>query len=166
MSNKEVELLAKVVIIDDKAYYKNDDGTLELLGKPEKETINPELQWKINEHGKMCDFIKNLYKTKNADYGDSMHPLYEEYGLTSFLVLFGIKIQRIKTLMQKTDANYESLEDSLMDLANYALIALTEIKAEKNKRVDVVRGDTIDDIREQIMNMDKGNTTLFKAENE
>ena len=166
MSNKEVELLAKVVIIDDKAYYKNDDGTLELLGKPEKETINSELQWKINEHGKMCDFIKNLYKTKNADYGDSMHPLYEEYGLTSFLVLFGIKIQRIKTLMQKTDANYESLEDSLMDLANYALIALTEIKAEKNKRVDVVRGDTIDDIREQIMNMDKGNTTLFKAENE
>ena len=112
----------------------------------------------------MCDFIKNLYKTKNADYGDSMHPLYEEYGLTSFLVLFGIKIQRIKTLMQKTDANYESLEDSLMDLANYALIALTEIKAEKNKRVDVVSGDTIDDVREQIMNMD--NTTLFKAENE
>ena len=71
-----------------------------------------------------------------------MHPLYEEYGLTAFLVLFGIKIQRIKTLMQKTDANYESLEDSLMDLANYALIALTEIKAEKNKRVDVVKGDT------------------------
>jgi hypothetical protein len=65
------------------------------------------------------------------DYGDSMHPLYKEYGLTSFLVLFEIKINRIKSLMQKKSANYESLEDSLLDLANYALIAVTELRAEK-----------------------------------
>ena len=169
MSKKNLDVtdyLANVVKVDGRTYYKNANGTLELLDENVNMKLSTELQWKIEEHGRICEFIKDLYRTKNADYGDSMHPLYEEYGLTSFLVLFGIKIQRIKTLMQKTDANYESLEDSLMDLANYALIALTEIKAEKNKRVDVVRGDTIDDIREQIMNMDKGNTTLFKAENE
>ena len=97
--------------------------------------ISSELDWKIKEHGKICDNIKELYKTKNADYGDSMHPLYEEYGLLSFLVLFGIKIQRIKTLMNNK-SHYESLEDSLLDLANYALIAVTELRAEKLHEVD------------------------------
>ena len=36
--------------------------------------------------------------------------------------------------MNKENANYESLEDSLMDLANYSLIAITEIKNERNKK--------------------------------
>lgn len=100
-------------------------------------TPDSELQWKIEEHGKICDYIKNLYKTKNADYGDSMHPLFEEYGLTAFLVLFGTKINRVKTLMNKDSHTYESLEDSLMDLANYALIAITELRAENSKKLDV-----------------------------
>lgn len=95
--------------------------------------LSEELQYKIDEHGKLCDGLKNLYATKNADYGDSMHPLFEEYGLTAFLVLFGIKIQRIKSLKDKEDErHYESIEDSLLDLANYALIAVTELRA-KNK---------------------------------
>ena len=34
--------------------------------------------------------------------------------------------------MNKDSQNYESLEDSLLDLANYALIAVTELRA-KNK---------------------------------
>ena len=79
-------------------------------------------------HADICKFIHDLYLTKNRDYGDSMHPLFEEYGLTAFLVMFSIKINRIKSLMNKDKANYESLEDSIMDLANYALIALTELK--------------------------------------
>ena len=93
-----------------------------------------ELGAKIEIHKDLCEFIHNLYETKNSDYGDSMHPLYEEYGLTAFLILFFIKINRIKSLMNKENANYESLEDSLMDLANYSLIAITEIKNERNKK--------------------------------
>lgn len=98
--------------------------------------ISCELQYKLNEHGKLCDYLKNLYATKNADYGDSMHPLFQEYGLTAFLVLFGIKIQRIKSLSSGNVSHYESLEDSLLDLANYALIAVAELKAQKNKQVE------------------------------
>ena len=98
--------------------------------------ISSELQYKLNEHGKLCDYLKNLYATKNADYGDSMHPLFQEYGLTAFLVLFGIKIQRIKSLSSGNVSHYESLEDSLLDLANYALIAVAELRAQKNKQVE------------------------------
>lgn len=89
-----------------------------------------DLQYKIQQHGMICDSLKELYATKNADYGDSMHPLFEEYGLTAFLVLFGIKIQRIKSLQTGKVRHYESLEDSLLDLANYALIAVTELRAQ------------------------------------
>lgn len=137
--NKD-DIFRKLLIQDGKVYLKEDDN-LEFIeeydklfpeGKHAKPELSPDLQYKINEHGKLCDGLKNLYATKNADYGDSMHPLFEEYGLTAFLVLFGIKIQRIKNLKDKNSRNYESLEDSLLDLANYALIAVTEMKA-KNR---------------------------------
>lgn len=108
-------------------YYDDEEDTY----KPVVE-IPQELKDKIKCHSEICDYLKNLYATKNADYGDSMHPLFEEYGLTAFLVLFGIKIQRIKSLNEKHSANYESLEDSLLDLANYALIAVTEMRSDKS----------------------------------
>ena len=95
---------------------------------------NAELKAKAEIHKNLCEYIHNLYETKNSDYGDSMHPLYEEYGLTAFNVLFSIKLNRIKSLMTKDKPNYESLEDTLMDLANYALIALTEMKNEQEKK--------------------------------
>lgn len=104
------------------------------------ENMTEELARKIREHKKICDDIHNLYMTKNRDYGDSMHPIYQKYGLTAFMVLFNTKMSRIESLMKKGNPNYESLEDSLMDLANYALIALTEIRAEK----PVISVDTSD----------------------
>lgn len=97
-------------------------------------SVSPEIAEKIKIHTDLCNQLQTLYATKNADYGDSMHPLYKEYGLTAFLVLFGIKIQRIKNLKDKDNRHYESIEDSLLDLANYALIAVTELRAENNKK--------------------------------
>ena len=97
------------------------------------EMMTAEQADKLRIHKELTDKIHHLYKTKNMAYGDSMHPLFEEYGLTAFLVLFEIKINRIKSLQYKS-SHYESLEDSLMDLANYSLIALTEIQQLNNKR--------------------------------
>lgn len=96
-------------------------------------SMTPEQANKIKIHKDICDKIHTLYETKNMDYGDSMHPLFEEFGLQAFLVMFHIKINRIKSL-QYREANYESMEDSLMDLANYALIALTELKQSKEDK--------------------------------
>ena len=97
------------------------------------EMMTAEQADKLRIHKELTDKIHHLYETKNMDYGDSMHPLFEEYGLTAFLVLFEIKINRIKSLQYKS-SHYESLEDSLMGLANYSLIALTEIQQLNNKR--------------------------------
>lgn len=126
--------------------FKNKDN-IELLSDEDDELkfLPVELKSKIEDHKFLCDFLHNLYKTKNRDYGDSMHPLYEEYGLTAFMIMFSIKMSRIKSLMAKGSAKYESLEDSLVDLANYAIIATVELRAERNNAVDIPNSENKQD---------------------
>lgn len=78
--------------------------------------------------------MKDLYIKKNHDYGDSVSKTFDEYGLVSFLVRMDDKMNRIKTLnkIQDTAVRGEKIEDTLLDLANYAILALTEIEFRKN----------------------------------
>lgn len=98
----------------------------------EARSMTEEQAEKIKIHKKLCEDIHRLYETKNMDYGDSMHPLFEKYGIEAFLILFNIKINRIESLQHNSVVHYESMEDSLMDLANYALIAITELKSKNS----------------------------------
>lgn len=90
---------------------------------------------KMNEklHQELLDYIHNLYITKNHDYGNSVHDTYEKYGLTSFLVRIEDKLNRVRTL-SKNDAkvNDEKIEDTLMDMANYAILAVMELRGYDN----------------------------------
>ena len=81
----------------------------------------------------MLDDMHNLYITKNHDYGNSVHDTYEKYGLTSFLVRIEDKLNRARTL-SKNDAkvNDEKIEDTLMDMANYAILAVMELRGYDN----------------------------------
>ena len=78
--------------------------------------------------------MKDLYLKKNHDYGDSVSKTFDEYGLVSFLVRMDDKMNHIKTLnkIQDTAVRGEKIEDTLLDLANYAILALTEIEFRKN----------------------------------
>ena len=82
---------------------------------------------------KYTDKMKDLYLKKNHDYGDSVSKTFDEYGLVSFLVRMDDKMNRIKTLNKIQDAAVrgEKIEDTLLDLANYAILALTEIEFRK-----------------------------------
>lgn len=86
---------------------------------------------KINLHQELLDYIHNLYVTKNADYGDSVHDTYEKYGLTSFLVRIEDKLNRARTISKKEAlVKDEKLEDTLLDMANYAILAVIEMRQE------------------------------------
>ena len=87
----------------------------------------------IELHKKMLDDMHNLYITKNHDYGNSVHDTYEKYGLTSFLVRIEDKLNRARTL-SKNDAkvNDEKIEDTLIDMANYAILAVMELRGYDN----------------------------------
>lgn len=84
---------------------------------------------KIQIHKELLDYLHELYITKNADYGDSVHETFEKYGLTSYLVRIEDKINRARTITTKEAlVNDEKIEDTLLDLANYAILAAMELK--------------------------------------
>ena len=77
--------------------------------------------------------MHDLYVAKNSDYGNSVHDTYTKYGLTSFLVRLEDKLNRARTLSQKKGlVSDEKMEDTLLDLANYAILAVIELKQEAN----------------------------------
>ena len=72
----------------------------------------------------------NVYKAKNRDYGMSVTDTYEKFGLTSFLVRLSDKLNRLISLDKRKEilVKDEKIEDTLLDLANYAVIALIETR--------------------------------------
>lgn len=74
--------------------------------------------------------VKLLHKTwveKNERYGDSFSQVYDELGDVSALTQVLHKVNRLKTLaIDDGDDNGESLDDTLLDLANYCVMWLME----------------------------------------
>ena len=69
-----------------------------------------------------------LYEKKNADYGDSFSKTFDEFGLTSSAVRLNDKMERFKKLIkQEAQVKDESIKDTLLDLANYAVLTLVEM---------------------------------------
>lgn len=97
------------------------------------------------KHVQIVNGLSELYKAKNADYGDSVHDTYQKYGLTSFLVRMEDKLSRLRSLSQKSADEQrvkdESIRDTLLDLANYAIIAVIEMDEEKEERVNTPVAD-------------------------
>ena len=82
---------------------------------------------KIEKHEEICNAIHEMYIKKNADYGDSVGELYSKLGDISFLTRISDKYNRLMNLMIAGGGqNYESIEDTIQDLANYCIIWLLE----------------------------------------
>ena len=76
--------------------------------------------------------MHELYIKKNSDYGESVTNTYKDFGLVSFLVRMQDKLNRLKTLNKKdSQVKDESIRDTLVDLANYAILAVIELDKEK-----------------------------------
>ena len=69
-----------------------------------------------------------LFKRKNADYGDA----FANYGAVGVIVRMGDKIQRLSSITNKgiNLVDTESLRDTLIDLHNYAAMAIMLIDEE------------------------------------
>lgn len=86
---------------------------------------------KIERHKELLDNLHTLYVTKNHDYGDSVHDTYMKYGITSFLVRLEDKLNRARTISKKEQlVKDEKLIDTLLDMANYAVLAVMELEEE------------------------------------
>ena len=88
---------------------------------------------KIEKHKIICEKLNKLYEAKNEDYGDSFGKSYREYGLTMSCIRLEDKLNRLKSLnfSRTIKVKNESIEDTLMDLANYAIMTLIELEGEE-----------------------------------
>lgn len=89
----------------------------------------------MTKYDKLKDLTNQLlkiYMDKNADYGDSFSKSYKEFGIIAPVVRMNDKMERVKQLSKSGDRKVkdESLKDSLIDLANYALMTVIEIDSE------------------------------------
>lgn len=74
--------------------------------------------------------LKELQKTlvaKNHDYGDAFHDSVEEFGNVVMAIRIGDKYKRLKTLLDSDAQVDESIEDTLRDLAGYAILSINEL---------------------------------------
>lgn len=85
------------------------------------------------EYEQVLDELKDIYKRKNHDYGDSFAILYKKFGLQSVIIRLWDKLLRLETLT-KEDAQVkdESIQDTLKDMANYCIMTLAEMKKEES----------------------------------
>lgn len=75
--------------------------------------------------------MNELYERKNHDYGDSFTDTYKKFGLVAPLVRMNDKINRLNTLaVKKQQVNDEAIEDTLIDIANYAVMTIMLMKGE------------------------------------
>ena len=75
------------------------------------------------------------FKMKNADYGNSTTETYNDFGLTSYAIRLSDKLNRIKSFCKKGSFKVrdEHCVDTLLDMANYCLLAIIDIKNNHNK---------------------------------
>ena len=78
--------------------------------------------------------LNDLYARKNKDYGDSFHISFAEEGMAMARIRLSDKLNRFKALTKSNvrEVNDESIRDTLIDLANYAIMTVMEIDREVN----------------------------------
>lgn len=85
---------------------------------------------KVERHRKLCEQLNAIYAKKNHDYGDSFHTTFLEEGMTMPRLRLSDKLNRFKQLSKadgQAQVKDESIRDTLMDLANYALMTVLEM---------------------------------------
>ena len=100
------------------------------------EFTQKENQKKVNAFEDVTIIMRNLYEKKNMDYGDSFSKSFAKWGLPMSCIRLGDKLNRLESFakgkeMQVAD---ESVVDTLMDLANYAIMTILEIQNKQEEK--------------------------------
>lgn len=81
------------------------------------------------------DNLANVLQSKNKAYGDSFTKSVDKYGLSVIGVRLSDKYNRIEHLITNNELkeNDESLEDTLLDMAGYSILALKYLEEHKDE---------------------------------
>lgn len=84
--------------------------------------------------GEILDDLFITIDSKNQDYGDSFAKLYRKFGLQYSLIRQLEKTDRLENLIMgqgEAKVNDESVEDTIRDIAGYAILTLVTMQKEK-----------------------------------
>lgn len=82
----------------------------------------------------LANQLIDTQKRKNADYGSSFDQTLDEFGLVASATRMSDKFNRFKSLMRcgsTARVEDEKIEDTLMDLAAYAIMTVEWIKKQQ-----------------------------------
>lgn len=81
------------------------------------------------------DKLAATLQEKNQAYGDSFTKSVDEDGLLVLKIRLGDKFNRISSLIKRDELkeNDESLEDTLLDMAGYAILGLKYLEEHKDE---------------------------------
>ncbi len=89
---------------------------------------------KVERFKQLTGEMAALYARKNKDYGDSFTEMYKEWGPMYPLSRMQEKLRRATQILRSGEAQVadEKVTDTLLDLANYALMTIMELKKSKD----------------------------------
>ena len=96
-----------------------------------------------NYVSKTANVMTDLYARKNRDYGNSFDKSMDKFGMVVSVIRMGDKVNRLHSLVKKkgeAEVKDESIADTFMDLACYAIMTymwiVCEEESKKNKTSD------------------------------
>lgn len=89
---------------------------------------------KVHMHLNICNILNETYENKNSNYGDSFAKVRKEIPF-AILVRLMDKLERLKMLYKgEPDKVGESIDDTLLDMANYCIMELVERQIDQEER--------------------------------
>lgn len=85
--------------------------------------------------------MSDIHNKKSSDYGNSFDDTCNKFGIVAALVRMYDKLNRVSNLSKREDGPKvdESIEDTLIDLANYAILTycwlINNKKHEQDKQI-------------------------------
>lgn len=138
--NKEYQSLIDRLDAAITAY--KDSGRTEIglsLLKGVKEGIRmlgsrPKLAESVEKFTEITSNMAKTYAAKNHDYGNSFEQSLDKFGLVASVVRLGDKMNRIESLTKKeAQVKDESIKDTLLDMANYAIMTVMWMDKKKSQ---------------------------------
>lgn len=87
-------------------------------------------------HKKILDEMADTFSKKNSDYGNAFEEILDDFGASYAVGRLKEKLKRLTKLVvsNKQEVKDESIEDTLLDMANYAVLTIMWLqKQEENK---------------------------------
>ena len=89
-------------------------------------------------HRKILAEMADTFSKKNSDYGNAFEEILDDFGASYAVGRLKEKHKRLTKLItsNKQEVEDESIEDTLLDMANYAVLTIMWLQKQKEKQAN------------------------------